>query len=154
MTKKLSFDKVIFVKPSSDEQFWRAILRYKKKAIIRKKTFFWQYFFPCELKFSIHGYFSWFWKAKAIFWQKKCCFCQKNIAWSILLYLFIAILVVKIARLTRALLRMIFRTVWISYLCLYTQSQVAIQRLTSFPISSHFPEPLRPSLRRYLSWAP
>jgi hypothetical protein len=27
----------------------------------------------CELKISIHGYLSWFWKAKAIF-------CQKNIA--------------------------------------------------------------------------
>ncbi len=28
----------------------------------------------CELKISIHGYFSWFSKAKAIFWPRKYCF--------------------------------------------------------------------------------
>jgi hypothetical protein len=36
------------------------------------------------------------------YFDKKYCFCQKNIASSILLYLFIAILLAKSARLTRA----------------------------------------------------
>jgi hypothetical protein len=33
----------------------------------------------CELKILIHGYFSWFWKVKAIFCPNKFCFCQKKI---------------------------------------------------------------------------
>jgi hypothetical protein len=59
-----------------------------------KKTFFQQYFFSsCELKISIHGYFSWFWNAKAIF-------CQKIIALS--QYRFISISLAKIPHLPRA----------------------------------------------------
>ncbi len=68
------------LRPSSDEQFC-------------DKTIFSS---SCELKISIYGYFSWFWKAKAIFWPRKYCFI--NIA-----LFFIVILLVKIARLTRAL---------------------------------------------------
>jgi hypothetical protein len=60
--------------------------QYCDKKIMRycdKKTIFQQYFSSsCELKNSIHGYFSWFWKTKAIF-------CQKIIALS--QYRFIAI---------------------------------------------------------------
>ncbi len=63
------------------------------------------------MKISIHGCFSWFWKATAIFWQKILLY--QNIA--ILLYLFIAILLVKIARLTRALKLNIFFTFGIRY---------------------------------------
>ena len=35
------------------------------------------FFSPCELKISIHGYFSWFWKALAIFCQKILLLSQK-----------------------------------------------------------------------------
>ncbi len=43
----------------------------KIKRYCDKKIFFQQYFSSsCELKISIHGYFSWFWKAKAIFCKK------------------------------------------------------------------------------------
>ncbi len=66
------------------------------------------FFSPCELKFSIHGYFSWFWKAKAIFWQKILLYCIIALS----LYLYIVILLVKISRLTRALKCKIYTNVY------------------------------------------
>jgi hypothetical protein len=55
----------------------------------------------CELKITICGYFSWFWKARAIFCQKNIAFVKKMI--TLLQYRFIAISLAKIARLDKGL---------------------------------------------------
>ncbi len=69
---------IFFLRPSSDKQFLQAIYCDKKITDIAIKRYFFSS--SCDLKISIHGYFSWFWKAKAIFCQKKYCFCQKKLS--------------------------------------------------------------------------
>ncbi len=113
--------------------YWPICLFTCFKAVVRqailtsniaiKRHFFRQYFVSMLIEILNSWLFQLILKSKSNILTKKYFFCQKNIASSVLLYLFIALLLAKIVRLTRALkwlkltISLLFSTVQTNTLC-------------------------------------